>query len=164
MKLSKKYLLLVPAASFLLAAAVGSGACSSTGTAGLVVGTVPPSDTFPDGVVIGDSCAGQVFVTGGTGYAFCDSSDKWAYTATDPSGDSYTPFTGDDSGDDSTPGDDSGDDTSAPGDDSTAPADDSGDDSTAPGDASGDDSSGPSGDSGGDDTGSADAGAADTGA
>ena len=77
MKLSKKYLLLLPAASFLLAAAVGSGACSTTASVGLVVGMAPADDTFPDGVVLGDKCSGDVYVTGGTGYAFCDN-DVWS--------------------------------------------------------------------------------------
>jgi hypothetical protein len=157
MNLSNKLLFILPAASFVIAAAVGSGACSSSSSGTLAVSAVPTNDTFPDDVVIGDTCNGTVYVSGTTGYAFCDGG-KWAYTVTDPTTDGYGPYTpadaGDDSGDDATSdaGDDSGDDaTSDAGDDSGDDAtDDSGDDATQ-GDDSGDDAT--QGDDSGDDTG-----------
>jgi len=92
-----KTLFSLPAASFLLTAAVvsiavASGACS--GSSGV---TTPTSSTPPHGLTFtggtfGGACTGTVFIDAGTGWAFCDG-DKWAYTTTDPSTDGYTAFT-----------------------------------------------------------------------
>jgi hypothetical protein len=86
----------LPAASFLLTAAVvsvavASGACS--GSSGVTTPTSsPPGNATFTGGTFGGSCMGTVFIGAGTGWAFCDAG-KWAYTTTDPSTDGYTPFT-----------------------------------------------------------------------
>jgi hypothetical protein len=53
--------------------------------AGPTVSAPPSGDIFPDGVVIGDTCVGEVYVDGSTGYAFCDGG-VWAYTVDEPIG------------------------------------------------------------------------------
>ena len=92
MKLSRS-LFVVPAACIGLAAAVASGACSSS-----VSLTTPPIETAPtdyiaDGYLPGGACAGDVYVAGsGTSWLFCDNG-TWAYTTTDPGDDGYSPDT-----------------------------------------------------------------------
>jgi hypothetical protein len=93
MKLSKT-LLLVPVASLLFAASVGSGACTSSTSITLPPESSPPEGLTFEGGEFGGACQGNVYVAAGTEYAFCDD-DKWAYTTTDPSTDGFTPFAGD---------------------------------------------------------------------
>ena len=138
MKLSKT-LLVIPAASLLFAAAVGSGACSSSvsiSTPGdVVVGApIPNGDVFGGGYAVGGACSGDVYVAdqAGNGYLVCDGSG-WQYSGSDPASNGYTldgsgsgvdGGTGNPGVDSGTPGVDSGTpgvDSAAPGVDSAAP-------------------------------------------
>jgi len=96
MKLSKS-LLLIPAASLLLAAAVGSGACSSSVTVGtpVLVGTAPVGYVL-DGYTVGSACSGDTYIadTSGGSWLVCDNG-AWDYSTTDPSGlAGYSDYTG----------------------------------------------------------------------
>jgi hypothetical protein len=86
MNLSKT-LLLIPAGSFVLAAAVASGACSSSVSIDIpsnAVGTYSGTLAVPDGITFGkSSCEGYSFFALGNGYGFCDAG-IWEYTADDP--------------------------------------------------------------------------------
>jgi hypothetical protein len=101
MKLSHS-LLVLPVASLLVAMVVGAGACSASAGSGVNPHPYPTGVTFANGVVLGDSCSGAVFVdaTGDyTGWAFCDNG-TWTYTTVDPTADGgdWTPYTGGDGG------------------------------------------------------------------
>jgi hypothetical protein len=76
-----KTLFLTPFAALLFAAAVGSGACSSSDGVTLPTASAPPQGVTFIGGDFGGACTGNVYVEAGTGYAFCDD-DKWAYTTT----------------------------------------------------------------------------------
>ena len=65
MKLSKTFLLL-PAASLLIAAAIGSGACSSSVSISTSVPTI-----FPTGIAPGGVCSGDIYFQDGDGYVAC---------------------------------------------------------------------------------------------
>jgi hypothetical protein len=144
MKLSKS-LLLIPAASFIAAVAVGSGACSSSVS---VTGTEFPSTfTFPSGyetsctsdttyISISDS----TLCSSGPTYLLCDGSGFTTFDCDIPDG--YTEITND-----GVSGGDAG-----PTSDASSPGDDAGDASSPTDDASSDSGSPP------DDGGSADAG------
>jgi hypothetical protein len=115
------------AASVCLATAVGGGACGGSANGSTIppLPTPPPGDTFPDGVTIGSTCSGDVYVMGTTGWAFCDNG-VWEYTTVDPEdcgfGCPEIPPGDDASGDDASGDDASGDDASgddASGDDAT---------------------------------------------
>jgi len=168
MRLSKS-LLLLPAASFLFAASVGAGACSSSASVG-----APSGDVFEDSVTLGAACSSTLYVTGSTGgFAYC-SGGVWVYTDDQsdiPSTDTaYTPK-GDDAGNDDAGNDDAGNDDAgnddagnddAGNDDAgniDAGNDDAGNDDAGSEDAGGDDAASPDGGASGDDSGtSADSG------
>jgi hypothetical protein len=66
--------------------------CSSSVTVNVpVVGVAPADAAFPDGVMMGAACSGDIYVdaTTGGGYAFCDDG-VWAYTPSDPAADGFT--------------------------------------------------------------------------
>jgi hypothetical protein len=85
-------LLVLPAASFLLAAAIGSGACSSSVT--LTSEAAPLGITYPPSVNIGDPCEGAVYFADGGGYVYCVNG-LWEFTLDDPGSDDYTVDTSD---------------------------------------------------------------------
>jgi hypothetical protein len=85
MTLSKS-LLLIPAASLLIAAAIGAGACSSS--VSITTSTPPGHIDLPANVTIGGACSDQVYFADDSGYVFCNG-DQWAYTTTEP-GDGYS--------------------------------------------------------------------------
>jgi hypothetical protein len=130
-------------ASLCFATALGGGACGGNDNGPTIppLPTPPPGDTFPDGVTIGSTCSGDIYVMGTTGWAFCDNG-VWEYTTVDPEDcgfgcpeippgdDADDASSGDDSGDDASGDDDSGDDASgddATGDDATTDAADADD-------------------------------------
>jgi hypothetical protein len=92
MGLSKPVVLLMSAASLLVAATLGAGACSSSTPV-----TVPMSETLPKDVVVPPGisyqgmCTDHVYVAAvsGGGYFFCDD-DLWSYTSVDPGPDGFT--------------------------------------------------------------------------
>ena len=66
MKLSKT-ILLIPAASLLIAAAIGSGACSTSVSASTGIPTV-----FPKGVDPGGACSGEIYFADQDGFFACE--------------------------------------------------------------------------------------------
>ena len=105
MKLSKS-LLFIPAASFLFAVAVGSGACGATVTTGAPGGFVGATGAF----ALGADCSGEVYFSIDGAYEACEDG-VWAYEDAIPTGyEVDSSYSGDDSGagDDTGTGDDSG--------------------------------------------------------
>jgi len=169
MKLSKS-LLVIPAASFLFAVAVGSGACSSSVSFALPSGAADVTTSFgtcsdATGYIIVDStaCDGAGLSCSGDYYALCDGSAFTACSCDIPSGDviiTSADYSGVPSGDVGSSGGDGG--TTSTGDGGTTTAEGG----TTTGDAgtsTGSDSGTSTGSDSGTSSGSSDAAAAATG-
>jgi hypothetical protein len=101
MKLSKT-LLVIPAASFLFAVAVGSGACGGDTVSGgpTVIGTAPAGVIIPGGYTWGEECDDDntYIVLCNGDWAVCQDG-YWGYATEDPVDEGFTVFDGG-SGDD----------------------------------------------------------------